>query len=178
MTFDSGPLAEASVVPDGDDWTLIFIRDLRHPPGAVWAALTDPAELDQWAPFAADRDLGATGDTTLTMIDGDTRMPLPATVRRADPPVLLEYSWGDDVLRWELAPTDGGTRLTLRHTLAKPDQDAMIAAGWHLCVAVLARLLDGDPVGVIRGQNALEYGWEGLRDGYADMFKRDGLAGE
>jgi hypothetical protein len=62
----------------------------------------------------------------------------------------------------------------LRHTLTKPGMDAMIAAGWHLCLAVLARLLDGDPVGVIRGQDAMGYGWERLRDGYTDMFKRDG----
>jgi uncharacterized protein YndB with AHSA1/START domain len=173
MTFDPGPLGDASVVPDGDRWTLIFIRDLRHPPGAVWTALTDPAELDQWAPFAADRDLGRTGDATLTMIDGDTRTALPATVRRAEPTSLLEYSWGDDLLRWELTPTADGTRLILRHTLAEPGMDAMVAAGWHLCVAVLARLLDGDPVGVIRGRDAMAYGWERLRDGYADMFKRD-----
>jgi uncharacterized protein YndB with AHSA1/START domain len=173
MTFDPGPPAGARVVPEGGAWTLIFIRDLRHPPGAVWAALTDPAELDQWAPFAAERDLSVTGDTTLTMIDGDTRTAIPATVRRAEPPVLLEYIWGDDLLRWELEPTAGGTRLTLRHTLAKPGMDPMVAAGWHLCVAVLARLLDGDPVGVIRGHDAMGYGWEILRDGYADMFKRD-----
>jgi uncharacterized protein YndB with AHSA1/START domain len=174
MTFDAGPLADASVVPDGDAWTLIFVKELRHPPVAVWTALTDPAELDQWAPFAAERDLGTTGETTLTMIDGDTRMALPATVRRAEPPALLEYVWGDDVLRWELTPTAGGTRLTLRHTITKLENGARNAAGWHLCLAVLARLLDGDPVGVIRGQASMGYGWERLRDGYADMFKRDG----
>jgi uncharacterized protein YndB with AHSA1/START domain len=176
MTFDPGPPAGATVVPDGDTWTLIFIRDLRHPPGAVWTALTDPAELDRWAPFAAGRDLGRTGETTLTMVDGDTRTALPATVRRAEPPALLEYSWGDDVLRWELAATAAGTRLTLRHTLAQPGMDAMVAAGWHLCVAVLTRLLDGDPVGVIRGREATAYGWERLRDGYTDMFNRDGAS--
>ena len=50
---DPDQLADATVVPDGDAWTLIFVRDFRHPPEAVWAALTDPAELDRWAPFAA-----------------------------------------------------------------------------------------------------------------------------
>ena len=170
MTFDPGPLADASVVPDGDAWTLIFLRDLRHPPGVVWQALTDPEELDQWAPFTAGRDLGAVGETTLTMVDGDTRMPLSATVRNAVEPRLLEYTWGDDVLRWELEPTEDGTRLTLRHTLAKPDMDAMVAAGWHICLAVLARLLAGDPVGVIRGQDAMNHGWERLRAGYAAKF--------
>jgi len=171
MTFDPGPLGDARVVPADAGWTLIFVRELPHPPGVVWQALTDPAELDQWAPFAADRDLGTPGAATLTMVDGATRRPLPATVRQAREPELLEYAWGDELLRWELAATAGGTRLTLRHTLAQqPGQDAKIAAGWHLCLAVLARLLDGDPVGVIRGQAALEHGWEQLRAGYAERF--------
>jgi uncharacterized protein YndB with AHSA1/START domain len=167
MTLEPGPLADVSVVPDDGGWTLIFIRDLPHRPDKVWIALTDPAHLDQWSPFAAERDLGSPGESTLIMIDGDTRMPLPVTVRTASRPELLEYTWGDDVLRWELAPTDHGTRLTLRHTLAKPDMDAMVAAGWHLCLAVLDRLLDGHPVGVIRGQDAMAHGWADLRDRYA-----------
>jgi uncharacterized protein YndB with AHSA1/START domain len=171
--FDPGPPAGATVVADGDTWTLVFIRDLPHPPGRVWAALTDPDRLDQWAPFAAARDLAATGDTTLTMVDGPDRTPVPATVRRAEAPELLEYTWGDDLLRWELSPVAGGTRLTLRHTLAaKPGQDAMVAAGWHLCLAVLARLLGGDPVGVIRGRDATAHGFAALRDGYAEKFAR------
>ena len=35
-------LGDATVVPDDGRWTLIFVRDLRHPPAAVWAALTQP----------------------------------------------------------------------------------------------------------------------------------------
>ena len=170
MTFDPGPPGDARVVPAGTAWTLIFVRELPHPPGVVWQALTDPAELDQWAPFAADRDLGRPGQATLTMVDGATRTPLPATVRQAQEPELLEYTWGDDLLRWELAATAAGTRLTLRHTFARPGQDAMAAAGWHLCLAVLARLLAGDPVGVIRGREAMRHGWERLRAGYAEKF--------
>jgi DNA-binding transcriptional ArsR family regulator/uncharacterized protein YndB with AHSA1/START domain len=167
MTLDSGPLADARVVPDDGVWTLIFIRDLPHPPEAVWQVLTEPAELDQWAPFTVDRHLGAAGDATLTMIDGDTRMPLAVTVRRAQAPALLEYTWGGDLLRWELAAVAAGTRLTLRHTLAQPDMDPMVAAGWHLCLAVLDRLLAGEPVGVVRGRDAMDHGWERLRDAYA-----------
>jgi uncharacterized protein YndB with AHSA1/START domain len=165
--FDPGPLADATVTAAGERWTLIFVRALPHPPEKVWAALTDPAQLDRWAPFTAARDLSDPGDTTLTMIDGPDRTDLAATVLRAEAPSLLEYTWGDDLLRWELTPGDGGTRLTLRHTFAERDGAPMFAAGWHLCVAVLARLLDGTPVGVIRGRDAIDYGWEALREAYA-----------
>jgi uncharacterized protein YndB with AHSA1/START domain len=165
--FDPGPLADASVVAAGEQWTLIFVRALPHPPEKVWAALTDPGRLSQWAPFETPHDLSRTGATTLTMIDGPERTETAAEVLRAEAPTLLEYTWEQDLLRWELAPDGDGTRLTLRHSFAKRDEAPMFLAGWHLCVAVLERLLDGDPVGVIRGRDAAPYGWDELRAAYA-----------
>ncbi|MGC4856838.1 SRPBCC family protein [Micromonospora sp. DT4] len=153
--------------------TLVFVRDLRHPPAAVWAALTDPAQLAQWAPFLVDRDLGSPGAAVLTLVDGGTSVEQTAEVRRAEPPHLLEYTWGDDLLRWELTPSDSGTRLTLRHTVADRGALPMVAAGWHLCLDVADRLLDGDPVGPIRGAEAKDFGWPALRDGYADQLEAE-----
>jgi uncharacterized protein YndB with AHSA1/START domain len=155
-----------------DGWTLIFVRELRQAPEVVWAALTSPPELDQWAPFTASRDLGSTGDAVLTMVDGPEKTDMAASVERAEAPALLQYTWGDDRLRWELEPSGDGTRLTLRHTLAKPGMEAMVAAGWHLCLDVLRHLLDGEPIGVIRGRDAMAHGWEELRDGYAAKLSR------
>lgn len=160
-------LEDVRTEPDRDGWTLIFIREFRQAPAVVWRALTDPGELDQWAPFTAARDLGEPGSTTLTMVDGDDRVPMPAVVTEAVAPEVLEYTWGEDRLRWQLEPSADGTRLTLRHTVTKPDLDAKLAAGWHICFGVLDHLLAGDPIGVIRGRDAMNHGWEELREGYA-----------
>jgi uncharacterized protein YndB with AHSA1/START domain len=166
MTFDPGPLFEARA---DEGATLVLVRDLQHPPEKVWAALTEPEQLAAWSPYTADRDLGTPGEATLTMIDGETETKLPAVVRRAEPPVLLEYSWGADLLRWELVGTGTGTgtRLTLRHTVEDRDWLAKAAAGWHLCLVVAGHLLDGRPIAPIRGQDARNYGWDELRDAYA-----------
>jgi uncharacterized protein YndB with AHSA1/START domain len=173
-TFEPGPLANVSCHASGNRWTLVFIRDLRHPPEKVWAALTEPDQLREWSPYTADRDLSSAGDATLTMIDGDTFEDLPASVSRAERPTLLEYTLGTDLLRWELTAIDTGTRLTLRHTVEDRDLVPKVAAGWHLCVAVAEHLLDGRPVGPIRGENARNYGWDELHDAYA---KKLGIAG-
>jgi uncharacterized protein YndB with AHSA1/START domain len=164
--FEPSPPAEVERRADGDRWTLVFVRVLRHAPERVWAALTEPAQLEAWAPFTADRDLGRTGHATLTMIDGEVAEDLPASVERAEPPTLLEYSWGTDRLRWTLEPVDTGTRLTLEHTLDDPDFVPKVAAGWHLCLDVVERLLDGDAVPPIRGEDAKSHGWERLREEY------------
>jgi uncharacterized protein YndB with AHSA1/START domain len=167
MDFDPGPLAEVTARQDGDRWTVVFVRELGHPPEKVWAALTDPDQLTRWAPFTADRDLGRTGAATLKMLDagGPDDLP-PAEVTRAQAPVLLEYTWGGDVLRWELARSDQGTRLTLRHTVADREMAAKVAAGWHLCLLVADRLLAGEPIEPIRGERAIDFGWEDLRRAY------------
>jgi uncharacterized protein YndB with AHSA1/START domain len=166
-TFRPGPLAEVDCQASDGRWTLVFVRDLRQPPEKVWAALTDPVQLGAWAPYRASRDLCEPGDVTLMMIDGDTSEPMAATVTRAERPSLLEYTLGTDLLRWELTATGHGTRLVLRHTVTDRGWLPKVAAGWHLCLDVAEHLLDGHPIGPIRGSEALDFGWDDLRDAYA-----------
>lgn len=166
--FEPGPLADVEYRTNGKRTTLVFVRQLRHPPTKVWAALTDPALLRQWSPFVSDRDLATVGEATLTMIDGQDTT-LPAKVLRSEAPTLLEYTWGDDVLRWQLEQTDQGTRLTLHHTTDDPTMAPKAAAGWHICLVVAERLLDGRPIGPIVGEDAMKCGWQELYDAYAEV---------
>jgi DNA-binding transcriptional ArsR family regulator len=62
--YTPGPASGAQVRKDGEKWTLILVRELRHSPEKVWQALTDPAHLREWAPFEADGSLG----TVRTMV--------------------------------------------------------------------------------------------------------------
>ncbi len=66
--YAPGSASGTKVRKDGEKWTLILVRELRHPPAMVWQALTDPAHLSEWAPFDADRSLGAVGTVTLTAV--------------------------------------------------------------------------------------------------------------
>src|SRR5438552_3659488 len=64
--YAPGPAYGAQVKKDGvdkDKWTLILVRELRHSPEKVWQALTDPAQLHEWAPFVVDGSLGTVGAT-------------------------------------------------------------------------------------------------------------------
>lgn len=166
--FDPGPLADVRTEPSGQRQTLIFVRELRHPPAKVFDALTDPAQLSQWAPFTPDRDLSTTGPVVLRTTDEGKAEEFQAVVRRAERSSLLEYTWGEDLLVWLLEPNGkGGTRLTLRHTVENPDWIPRVSAGWHICLVVAERLLDGHPIGPIVGRDALNHGWNELHDVYA-----------
>ena len=50
------PAYGAQIRKDGEKWTLILVRELRHSPEKVWQALTDPAHLREWAPFRNNSD--------------------------------------------------------------------------------------------------------------------------
>ncbi len=162
--YTPGPSGGAEVRKNGEKWTLILVRELRHSPEKVWQALTDPAHLREWAPFEADGNLGAVGSTVkLTWVGAPT--PQETTVTRADAPKALEY----DDLRWELEAWSGGTRLTLWHNIDRRFI-AMGAAGWHICFDVLDRLLSGTPLGRIVGGEAMKFGWQRLNAEYAQQF--------
>jgi Polyketide cyclase / dehydrase and lipid transport len=163
--YTPGPASQARVRKDGDKWTLILVRELRHPPEKVWQALTDPAHLREWAPFVADGSLGTVGATVhLTWMGAP--QPVETKVTRADAPSLLEYN----DIRWELEALGGGTRLTLWHSIDRRFI-SWGAAGWHICFDVLERLLGGAPIGRIAGADAMKFdGWQRLNAEYARQF--------
>ncbi len=162
--YTPGPASGALVRKDGEKWTLILVRELRHPPEKVWRALTDPAHLRQWAPFDADAHLDRLGTVTLTWVG--TGRPVETTVTRADPPRVLEYN----DTRWELEAIHGGTRLKLWHSIDRR-YIAWGAAGWHIAFDVLIQVLSGIAVARIAGPEAMKFeGWQRLRAEYAKQF--------
>ena len=168
--FEPGPLADVSREIGDGEATLIFQRSLAHAPAKVWRALTQPKEQIEWMPFVSDREIASVGSFTMRTTDREEAVESAAEVLAAEPTRLLRYSWGDDVLTWELEPDGDGTRLTLRHLTKTPEHIARFAGGWHLCIDVLERFLDGHPVGPIVGSAAMDHGWQGLHDAYADIL--------
>lgn len=167
----------ATVQKDGDQWTLVLVREMRHSPEKVWQALTDPAQLREWAPFDADRSLATVGSTVnLTTVGAPALHVTETKVTRADAPHVLEYNWGKFNMRWQLeplepaAPQKAGTRLTLWTNIDRR-YISMGAAGWHVCLDVLDHLLGGTPIGRIVGPDAMKFGgWQRLNAEYAQQF--------
>ena len=161
----------AEVRKDGEKWTLVLVRELRHPPVKVWEALTDPEQLREWAPFDSNRNLGAVGTATLTTVGAPKPHVSESRITRAEAPKVLEFNWGGQDIRWELEPLGaGGTRLTLWHNIDR-GFISMGAAGWHICLDVLERLLAGQPIGRIVGADAMKFGgWQRLNAEYAKQF--------
>jgi uncharacterized protein YndB with AHSA1/START domain len=113
---------DGTLTIDGDRAVLHFERRLPYPVEAVWSAITDPGEREQWfGPTIIDpREGGA-----IEMVA--TGPPVPDDLKRMtgrilvwDPPHVLEHEWRqqiveDGVVRYELTP-DGADGTVLRFT--------------------------------------------------------------
>ncbi len=163
--YSPGPASGAQVRKDGERWTLILVRELRHSPEKVWKALTDPVHLHEWAPFEVDGPLDTVGAKIKLPWVGTGNVS-ETRVTLADAPHVLEYH----DIRWELEPAGSGTRLTLWHSIDRRFV-AWGAAGWHICFDVLDRLLSGTPYRRIAGPDAMQTeGWQRLVAEYAQQF--------
>ena len=169
--YTPGPASGAEVRKEGDQWTLVLVRELRHSPAKVWEALTDPAQLREWAPFDADSSFAAAGNRVkLTVVGAPSPMVMETVVKRADAPHVLEYDWGGNAMKWELEALGAGTRLTLWATIDRR-YIAMGAAGWHICLDVMDHLLSGTPIGRTVGPDAMKFeGWQRLHKEYSQQF--------
>jgi uncharacterized protein YndB with AHSA1/START domain len=172
-SYQPSPLAAVHRVREDERWVLVLSREFAHPINRVWEALTEPGQLRRWAPFSPARDLAATGDVVLTMLDGgdgSENVEQSGRVLESEPPRLLVVRWGDDVLRWELTGTEDGVLLVLRHSFDDETMVSSFAAGWHLCLDAADALMKGVPYGPVVGRAAMNYGWDELNERYAEVL--------
>jgi uncharacterized protein YndB with AHSA1/START domain len=133
---------DATLITDRARPAVRLERWLPDPPPVVWLALTDRGQLRSWFPcdVIIDGGLWAVGATITFPFPPDViDMTLTGEVLDVDEPSVLAFSWGDEVLRFELTPQDRGTLLVLIDELP-PGAAARNAAGWDVCLDRLAGL--------------------------------------
>jgi uncharacterized protein YndB with AHSA1/START domain len=128
---------------------LVFQRELNHPIDRVWAAITEPEEIEAWL-ARAEVDLATGGRVALTWLNTDEEgkryeaADATGTITRLEPPRLIEYD--TDVhgrLTWELRPEGDRTHLTFTVVIAMPDEHVPDnQAGWHVHLDFLDDWLD------------------------------------
>lgn len=121
-------------------------RQLPHPPEKVWRALTEQPLIDDWLMKSDFQP--KVGHRFQLKADWGT---VDCEVLEVEPRQSLAYSWDayslKSVVRWTLAATATGTRLTMEQTGFQAEQDQFYQgaqAGWPAFLdgmeKVLARL--------------------------------------
>ncbi len=137
-------MTNATLLTTGERPAVRLERFLPDPPPVVWQALTDRDQLRAWFPCdvvveGGRWEVGAA--ITFPFPPEVIEMTLTGEVLAVDEPNALAFSWGEEILRFELAPADGGTHLVLVDELPAGSA-ARNAAGWEVC---LDRLVGLDP---------------------------------
>ena len=128
-------------------FALRYVRHLPHPIDKVWAAVTQPAELASWFPCRVEVVLRVGGPMRFVFPDHHTEVSEASEgeVLALDPPRRFWFSWDAEEMRIDLEPTpDGGCALTFSDLMPDDYNEgaARTAAGWHVCLDMLAVLLD------------------------------------
>jgi uncharacterized protein YndB with AHSA1/START domain len=132
---------------------LSFEAFYPDPPERVWHALTDPKALGKWLmPTTFKPLLGFR--FRFEGLNRGMRSTVEGQVIELEEGRRLSYTWddGDDnapgVVSWTLKPKDGGTHLTLEHSVAEPVKPYVLieaSMNWryalHGSLPVLLRLL-------------------------------------
>jgi uncharacterized protein YndB with AHSA1/START domain len=129
-------MTDASLDTTGPKPGVRLERHLADPPTVVWRAITEREQLKAWFPCdvvveGGRWEVGAaiTFPFPAEVID----MTLTGTVLAVDEPRTLSYTWGEDVLSFELHQEGDGTRLVLTDQL-RAGWAARNAAGWDDCL--------------------------------------------
>lgn len=129
--IDSGDFGDLDV-HDGHV-VLTFTRRRAHPQQKVWRGLTEPAHVAAWFPTTIDGEQTAGAALRFRFRDLDIP-PVDGEMRAFEPPSLMELLWGDELLRFELAPDGEGTLLTFTCRFDEVGRAARDGAGWHECL--------------------------------------------
>ena len=146
-----------------EGWQLRFTRRLPHPPEKVWRAITEPDHLKAWFPTRPVGDLTVVGGAVSWEFDEHDLPPMEGEVLACEPPSLIEFTWGGDRIRMEVAPDGDGSVLTLVDRLDELGKAARDGAGWHTCLDRLEDALAGR-------ESTAEGRWREVHPAYVEKF--------
>lgn len=140
-----------------------FERRLKHSVEKVWSYLTDNEKLTQWFSELKVEDLRLGGRMTFDMQDGNFEEMEITNYRELS---VLEYTWGEDRVRFELYPEAEGCRLVLIEKITKiTDHTPKDIAGWDVCLDVIEALLEG------RTMESRKDVWSAKYEQYVQQFE-------
>jgi uncharacterized protein YndB with AHSA1/START domain len=130
--------------------SLVIEKELPHPVGKVWRALTQGALIKEWL---MDNDFQPAVGHKFKF--RSTPMPnwngiIDSEVLVVEPHKTLSYSWNsmglESVVVWTLVATSGGTLVRMEQSGFRPDQEANYQGanyGWQKFIGGLERVVAG-----------------------------------
>ncbi len=140
--------------------TFVYVTYIRTSPERLWQALTSAPFMQQyWFGVHAESEWTAGSPWRLLFPDG--RVADTGEVLEADPPRRLVLKWrnefnselkaeGYSQCRFELEPRNGAVKLTITHSMERPDSKFVekVSGGWPSILSNLKSLLETGEVAI------------------------------
>ena len=118
-----------------------FERHLHHSVEEVWSWLTENEKLSKWFIELSVDDLREGGIIKFDMQNGSFE---EMKILELNMYSVLEYTWGEDIVRFELNSEPEACQLVLIEKINRvTDHTPRDLAGWHVCLEVIQALMDG-----------------------------------
>lgn len=140
-----------------------YERHFPHPVADVWAMLVVNEKLAQWFAELSIEDLRKDGLIKFDMQDGTYET---MSILELEPEAVLAFTWGNDEVRFELSAAEAGCKLIFTEILYSiTEHTPKDLAGWHVCLDVIALLLNGQMMEARREQ------WEKVYPEYVKLVE-------
>ncbi|MGO4695947.1 SRPBCC family protein [Paenibacillus sp. 2TAB26] len=154
----------ASITQAENGYSVRFERNLKHAVESVWSMLTDNEKLAQWFPELRVADLREGGLIQFDMQNGHFEEMAIIELKALS---VLEFTWAEDIVRFELYAEPEGCRLVLIEKLAQiTAHTPRDIAGWDVCLDVIEALLDGKTIASRKDVWKMKY------DKYVQAFEK------
>ncbi|MEK4490679.1 SRPBCC family protein [Paenibacillus sp. FSL L8-0493] len=131
----------ANIQKEDQHYAARFERQLKHSASEIWSYLTENEKLALWFSELRIEDLREGGLIKFDMQNG-TFVDMKITELQHQS--TFEFTWAEDLIRFELYPNSEGCLLILNETLQTlTPHTPRDLAGWHVCLEVIQHLLEG-----------------------------------
>ncbi|MEK5179303.1 SRPBCC family protein [Paenibacillus odorifer] len=131
----------ANIQKEDQHYVARFERQLKHSATEIWSYLTENEKLALWFSELKIEDLREGGLIKFDMQNG-TFVDMKITELQHQS--TFEFTWAEDLVRFELYPNSEGCLLILNETLQTlTSHTPRDLAGWHVCLEVIQHLLEG-----------------------------------
>ena len=134
--------------PGTERRSVVVERELPHPPGKIWRALTQPHLIEEW--LMKNDFTAAVGHRFNFRREPrpDVKIVVDCRVLAVEPYRSLAYTWNamglESVVTWTLTPTSTGTRLRMEQSGYRTDQREAYggaSVGWRQFFSNLEQVL-------------------------------------
>ena len=137
----------------------VYVTFIRTTPETLWTALTSEAFTRQYW-FGMHQESDWTLGSSWRLMFADGRVGDMGEILESDPPRRLVIKWRNEFrpelkdegyarCAMDLEPVDGTVKLTITHTMDRPDSKLIeaVSSGWPRILSNLKSLLEtGEPV--------------------------------